>query len=297
MVTLEAFAKNIVALFFYVCCGVTLSFTCLAKAQNPKATVITDGAMVYLKPDFDSEVMGYAEAGKVYDISNKKFNQAFHRIRLSKGKIGYIADNDLDLSNVKGAKAKSKSSDKKSDRKSEVAKKERPLRPYTESQYAGFQYAQINYSEKTMGRLNRSALDFIGIKLSGPDLVFSGPANTEVNMLLAGSAPGYYEKATGRGAGGMVLLTNILFQNANSLGKEAGYFYGFGPMLKYSRFDVQLGSGSSVKQYNLEDVSLGMVFNLGAGFRFSKISVRADYTYFWESESYSGLGVSIQYGF
>lgn len=273
------------ALVFF--CGIFIAASSFAQNNKYTAKVTTEGAIVYQQADFDSAILGYAEFGKVYEISRKKFGQAFHRIRMSKGKVGYIADSDLDLagksSNSKANKAK--------------PKKEERQRPYVESQYAGFQYAQVNYSEKTMGRLNRAPLDFIGIKLSGPDLVISGPANTEVNMLLAGNAPGYYEKATGRGAGGMVLLTNVLFQSANPMGKSAGYFYGFGPMLKYSRFDVQLGNGSSVKQYNLEDVSVGLVFNLGAGFRFSKFSLRADYSYFWESESYSGLGISLQYGF
>ena len=48
-----------------------------------KGKVINEGAIVYKNADFDSPVLGYLPAGKVYEISSKTFG-AFYRIRVEK---------------------------------------------------------------------------------------------------------------------------------------------------------------------------------------------------------------------
>ena len=71
------------------------------KKMQPMGRIVNEpSAFVYKEADFDSQVIAELKPGGVFQISFKKFNEAFHRIRLVDGQIGYISDVDFKV--VKG---------------------------------------------------------------------------------------------------------------------------------------------------------------------------------------------------
>ena len=63
-----------------------------------EAVVTTDGAMVYRKGNFDSQVIGYLRSGQKVRVSSKIFGGAFYKVQFKQGVLGYIADTDIEVS-------------------------------------------------------------------------------------------------------------------------------------------------------------------------------------------------------
>lgn len=258
-----------------------------------KAQVINEGAAVYQSDDFDSPVVENLKAGQVFDISSQKYSDAFYKIRVRKGVIGYIADTDVRTK----AQAIEQKKSKKKEKKAKAEKKEKNKLPFLLTQYVGLQYAQIYFREDTMGLKPTANLGFFGLQIAGPDMVVAGPGYTVLNVLFHQGAPKYYETATGKEANGMIFLLDFLFQTVNPLGENAMSFYGLGPLFKYSKFNVTLLDGSTPKSYSMTDATLGAVFNLGAGLRVGDAALRLEWQYYWEKMQYWGLGLAVQMPF
>lgn len=276
-----------------------LFFTTISFAQTKgykyRAGTLEDGVQVYKNPDFDSPVIAVLPGGKVYDVSAKIVNGAFYRIRVKPGLLGYVADSDVKpLFPTQG-----KSANDKVKRSKESRPEPKRKRSFEFTQYAGIQYISIEYAENTMGDKRKDQLGFIGAKLSGPDLVVDGAFPTDVNFLFYTGAPGYYEKLTGNSADGWILLMDFLWENYNPMGKNALTFWGFGPMFKFSKFNVLLTDPATGRRsdYSLQDMSLGAVFNAGVALRWEPVALRGELKYFWEKQQYWGAGLSLQFNF
>jgi hypothetical protein len=111
--------------------------------------------------------------------------------------------------------------------------------------------------------------------------------------LFSPSAPKYYEDITKKSAGGFIFIADFLFQTAVPRGKDVMTFYGFGPMLKYSHFNLEVPDGTRTLNYAADDMSVGAVFNLGLGFRISRVAMRLDAKYYWEKVQYYGFGANV----
>lgn len=107
---------------------VLILVTCFVSHQAlaaRSAEVVTDGAMVYEKADFDSTVIGYLQRGQKVRVSNKP-RGAFYKVQFSQGVIGYITDVDIKIEGGKPPSQASEDSNKSSKRKKSKSEKKDP---------------------------------------------------------------------------------------------------------------------------------------------------------------------------
>lgn len=260
---------------------------CWAQAQ--RATIVNDGALVYEEPDFDAPVIDTLKRGTFYSIS-KTTKGPFYKIRLKSGGVGWIADTDLKKGEVKLGKTKGE----KLVEKKGVEKK---AKPFFASRYRGPTMEYVNYTEDTLGKERSSGLLFFGVKFNGYNTVFDGDIYTEANIVLFSGAPSYYADYTGKSTDGFIFMTNFIFQTVLPQSKSHMLFYGFGPMLKYSSFDLAVPNETKTLNYKASDMTVGAVFNVGLGFRLGPVSLRVDGKYYWEQTKYYGAGLNLGYEF
>ena len=260
------------------------------KAQPNMGKVISDGAYVYKQADFDAEVLTQLPEGKTYPISSKVVG-AFYKIKVAEGVYGFIADTDVKTTNAASEK-KEKEKEKKQAEKGKT-KKHKPLEW---EKFHGFQIAQIAYREDTMGIRPTENILFFGAKLSGPDVVMDG-VYTDANFLFSYGAPKYYENATGNSASGYIVLLDFLFETASQESRDTLVYYGFGPMLKYSKIDAAVTKANQTQSYDMTDINIGAVFNLGICQRFESFALRGEAKYYWEKMQYLGFAFAFQLPF
>ena len=275
-----------------------------AMAAEPqkanRAKILTEGALVYEKADYDSSVLGTLKAHQIYEVSQKSF-AGFHRIRVG-NKIGYIDQSDLQPLNFtfeSEAKANkvSQKSKKSKNKKLQEAQAPRRKRPFALSRFVGPAIASVNFTENTMGSKLSEAETFYGVKLSGTDILIEGDINTEINLMFHSGAPGYYETYTGQAGSGWTFLTDFQLQNVSTLSPIAIGIFGFGPMFRFSKFDVALRDAGVTTAYAATDMVLGVAFSLGLGVRLGTVALRSEYKYYWEKTQYSGLTAALQFDF
>ncbi len=259
--------------------------------------VVNEGAIIYKQPNFDSEVLAYAQAGKKLEMSSKLFEGAFYKVRLKPGVMGYIADSDIRP--PKAGKHRAEDDEKKEKAFDKRRKENVRKKPFSVTQYVGLAALQANFKERTMDRQPTDRLTLMGMKLFGPNLIFEGLTVSEINFLVSTSAPKYYEQATGRPASGFILIGDFLFQTTFLLSPSSMASIGFGPMIRYNKFDVQLTNQStgSVSQFSLEDIAFGVALSAGLGLRLGPTALRLEAKYHYEYASYFGYGAALQYGF
>ncbi|XGC82157.1 SH3 domain-containing protein [Bdellovibrio bacteriovorus] len=265
---------------------ITLLFPFLCWAQSQQATVVLDGALIYQDPDFDSPVINTVKRGAVYSISKNK-KGAFYKIRLKPGSLGWISDTDIQLGVVKLEKPKEAKKDKKDTRK----------KPFHATRYRGPVIDFINYTEDTLRTERSQMIPFFGFKFSGENTLFDGEIYTDASILFHFGAPGYYEEYTGKGADGYIFMANFLLQTVLPQSKTHLFYYGFGPMFRYSHFNIDVPDGGDTITYSADDMTLGAVFDLGLAFRFGAFSLKTDARYYWERTKYYGYGLSLGYEF
>lgn len=278
----------------------TILISSIGNAQKKpvyRGQVGPDGATVYRQPTFDSEILTTLPPGKTFSISAKPINTdgAFYKVLVKPGLTGYVGDHEI-RPLFKTANAKKEEAEAKEDKEEPRSKRKRP---FVFTKYAGLEYAFVQFKEKTLGKERTENLDFFGVKISGPDLLIEGPIMMDVNFLFHYGAPTYYEKLTGRGTDGFAFLVDFLFQYPMPVGQNSLVYYGFGPAIRYSKFDVQVrnAGNNTITAYSLEDITAGAVFNLGLGFRLGSVALRAEGRYYWEKTQYFGATTALQFGF
>lgn len=270
---------------------VTLLFPLLSWAQAQQATVILDGALVYQDADFDAPVIQTLKRGGVYNISTGK-KGPFYKIRLKPGTVGWISDTDVKLGVVKLAPPPP-------DKKLFDKKEEKPAKkkPFFATRYRGPVVDFVNYTEDTLGRERSEFLPFYGVKFNGFNTIISGEIYTEGNIMFHFGAPAYYSDVTKKSGDGFIFVSNFLLQTVSPMGKSQLFYYGFGPMFRYSHFTLEVPDGTKTLSYSADDMTLGAVFNLGLAFRFGGVSLRTDAKYYWERTKYYGLGLNLGWEF
>lgn len=266
-----------------------LPFTVWSQ-QVQKGTVINDGAMVYQDADFDAPVIDTLKRGAVHSIS-KGTKGPFHKIRLNSGSLGWIADTDIKLGVLKLASVKKEKTPEQEER-------ERRKKPFFATRYRGPTFEFINFSEETLGKERSANLVFYGIKFNGYNTIFDGDIYADANIIFHSGAPDYYQSYTKKSADGMILIANFLLQTTLPQSKWHLVYYGFGPMFRYSNFNLEVPNGTKTTSYTAADMSLGALFDLGLAFRIgSSLSLRADAKYYWEKTQYYGLGLNLGWEF
>lgn len=270
---------------YFLVAGVFLSPS--AHAQSQQATIVNDGAMIYQNDDFDAPVIGTVKRGAVYSISSGK-KGPFYKIRLKPGTVGWIADTDVKPGVHKVAAPKKEKMKPLSD----AEKPEPKVKPFFASRFRGISYDHVYFTEETIGGSQSEYIGFLGVKFYGFNTLFDGEIYTESNLMFSPSAPKYYEDITGRSAGGFIFIADFLFQTPTPRGKNAMTYYGFGPMFRYSQFNLEVPDGTRTLNYSAVDMTVGAVFNFGLGFRIQRVSLRLDAKYYWERTQYYGFGAN-----
>lgn len=258
-----------------------------AWAQAQQATIINNGALVYRDADFDAPVIETLTAGRVFSISKGK-KGPFFKIRLQRGRVGWIADSD-----VKPGIVKVETAEEKQEAAEAAAVPPKKVKPFFATRYRGPVFEYLHYVEDTLGQERSSDMIFYGLKFNGYDTVFDGEIYTDANLLMHFGAPDFYSDATGKASEGLILIGNFLLQTTFPQGKSRIFFYGFGPMVKYTHYALQVPDGVDSKTYNADDLNIGAVFNVGYSFRVSDLSLHMDAKYYWEKTSYYGLGLNV----
>jgi hypothetical protein len=259
------------------------------------AVVITDGAIIYVEPDFDAEQIGQGVEGAVVEVSQKAFGP-FHRIKLPNGKMGYIADNDFQFKGkVKVPPEKKGIFKDPPESRQEI--KDKPRRRSRKDQYWGPQISYVGFREDTMAMKPTQNSVFVGAKFFGPEMLFEGSGEMDVNVLLKFGAPEYYQQATGVSTQGWIFHTDFLFQNVYPQTKNITDYLGYGLMLRYSKYDVGLNTAGVINYYDLEDIVLGFVASAAFSYRMDQMVLRGEYKFYWEKMQYWGLGLSLLFPF
>ncbi len=265
------------------------------QAATIVAEIIGEFPYVYAQPDFDSPVLATLKTGTYYRVSKQQFDLGFHRIRFAKDKEGFISSSEIKITT--GQAAKKKSGEARAEVKKEVKKK--TTKPIYVSRYQGIIFEQQNYIEDTMSNTRSDNILFFGYRLVGFNTLFSGEMSTDLAILYHSGAPAYYEKITGQSASGQIINVQFTFDTIIPLAHDFMASYGFGPMVKYSHFQVSLKNPGGVgnDSYVLDDMNFGVLFRLGAATRLGIFGLRADVKYYIESKQYVGVNLSTLYEF
>jgi hypothetical protein len=159
--------------------------------------------------------------------------------------------------------------------------------------HMGLAIDTVQFTEDTMGGVRTAPLTFFGFRMAGAETLFDGIVTADTHLLFAPNAPSYYRSVTGEGASGFAMLGHFQLLTQNAISRDVIYHYGFGPMLKYSSFQLKRNG----QNFTADDVALGAVFGLGLGFRFGPWALRPDFKYYWERSRYWSLGLGILWSY
>ena len=268
------------------------SFVAFAADQG---RIIVNSAMLYAAPDFSAPVIGRVARGQVFFMSQKPVG-AFFKIRIKEGLYAFVSDSAIQSMSAPVPEARK---DGKKQAKQE-SKKEKPEPPkkkvsFENAKLTGISFDSVNFREDTMGIKPTAPIFFIGFRMTGPGLAMGSYADIDVSY--SPMAPKYYEQATGVGASGFVIIMDMILQSTSMQGPNTMTFLGFGPMFKYSKFNVGLDYGGRRESYSMDNMSLGAVFDAGVGQRIGNFTLRIDMKYFWEKMQYLGYGLAGQMEF
>lgn len=273
------------------------------SAQNVIAEVIGEFPYAYSAPDFDSSVIATLRTGSFYYVSKQQFAYGFHKIQLNKSTSAYISSSEIKIVSAQYVRRKNKvkNSNPKSDRAEAKIEEKKPInyRPIYLLRYHGLIIEMQNYTEDTMSKTRSEGLNFFGYRAVGFNTLFSGEMATDAVVMVYRGAPKYYETVTGYGASGWIIHSHFTFDTILPLATSYMASYGFGPMVKYAHFETGLPnpSGVGVITYNLDDLTLGVLFRAGMAVRWKAFSLRTDIKYFIESKHYVGVNVSTLFVF
>ena len=271
-----------------------------ARGDGVAAVVATDGALVFASPDASSAIIAQLPEGQKVRVSKgvvKGPEEQFRRIRVGP-KIGYIITTDVALEGATAAApAKAPRFGSKKRKNADQKKRERDLMPKKKkpmyfTRYIGLLYGDSEYKEGISGINASTSFPTYGFKITGPDVLISGPV-IDFNFALHYGAPSYYDKYASARPTGFVIFTDALalvpfFERMNSLLYVAG-----GPALVYSQFNM-IHSGKTV---NLSTLNLGLSFALGGAYRIDRVALRLEGKYMVEKQSYRAIQAAVQIEF
>lgn len=269
-----------------------------AKIKARRAVVAIDGAAVYAKPDFDSEVLTYLKLGEAVVASVKTFQGQggfglFFAIRNPAGVKGFVADTDL----VAAKTSRPLSPLLKNQGPVDIKKGESPEKkadpfqqeePLYFSRFLGPVIGRKGYSLKYNGATYSSNLIFFGIRGTGPGTLFDGPP-LDFNLALSIDSPDFYQDFAQNKPNGFHVFSDVLLQLPLWEKSDQLIYYAFGAMMSYTKYRVQLNN-----QFNdTKEFRLGAEVGAGYAHRImKKYLLRADYKYHFEKFQNTSIWLS-----
>ncbi len=275
------------SIFFNLIIGLLISQPTFA-AQ--KAKVASPEVEIYSGADFDSEIIDVAKKGQTYMISDKPIG-AFYKIKTKSGKIGYIPDYEVEIPG-KGRTPPKDFEDvmmgdlvdeTKKEKQSKAQKKieeEEDQEEEFEKNYHGLTLQVINFHENTLGGVQVDDLTAIGYK-SISDLSWE--------VIVAFKTPKYYTEKLNASVNGFNLWTDFGISNRVELTPRTLLRYGGAFFAHASQMKVK----TATKNYDMQDISVGVIIEGGYLFKVYGSAVDLSLKYFFDRNSYGGLGVSL----
>ena len=266
-----------------LCCVFVISLSALAVQ---KGVINSDETDIYSEADFDADIIDNVRKGETYLISDKTYG-AFYKIKTKSGKIGYIADHEVNV-NGKPFQEKPFQDDLLTDvknKKNQKSKKQDDEIPEEDNEPFDF-FRQgptvqlINYHEDTMGSLRVDDLLAFGYK---------SISDVSWEVLASFTSPKYYAEKTGGSVQSINLWADYGINNTVLISKKNAFRYGGSIMGHFSKVKV----ATAAKSYDMQDMTLGIV--LEAAFLFQVKGVTFDFSakYFFDRNNYGGLGLSL----
>jgi hypothetical protein len=275
--------------------------------------VITDGGSVYTQPDFDAQVAEYLTFKTQIWVSPNAVPGhgglgLFHHVRYQ-GKTGFMADTDIHVLEKEAeiaAPEEDKSAVKKPKKpkskafEAETEENFRKSEPIFFTRYIGAAGGIVNYTEKFSGNNLADHMPMVGLRMTGPGVLFDGPP-MDINILYSWQHPAYY-KSFGANVTGNALTNYLLFGDFTlllPLVDEHDWVinYGIGVMWAFAKYNVNI-VGST---FDSQELRVGLDFALGAAYRFGfgpkkhkPYAVRLDGKYYFEQTQYIGFLGSLQ---
>jgi len=304
----EEAARMKLSLIFGSLIGLLFYYPALAK-KVIAGRVITDVALVYTQPDFDSEPIAHLKKGAKLKVINKRYNVAFFKVELPTKKVGYMLDIDIAFAGKKEI-PKGPLNDDQDDRgtiddlfldaesyqKGSDSSSETNPNNFDWERLIGIRNHFISYREKTMGRERRSDLSSLGLVWRGPDW-FDFASYTDAGLSLTTQAPDFYQSVLGTAPRGFIGWGYMLLMTSTALNSRTQMVYGFGPFLRGSSFQIAANTSSGVRNYDATDLKLGGMGSWGFAYRFKPFAIRADFQFWWEASQYTSLSLSIEVPF
>ena len=264
------------------------------KRSKPyKVGRLQNNSAVYEAPNFDASVKTFLKRGKKVRYSVKKYKGpggfgVFYRVQISKGKYGYVVEDDINAPR-KSDRTPASSSWFRDSFGKPFGENESWRRPIYLSRYVGFTYSRVNYTEEINRKKIYEEIEFFGLKLSGPAPFFGFPV--DLNVMAIFRAPKYYKTFSEKQSGFLLLSDMTLvfpfFERELFL-----VYYGVGPFLSYSQYEVLLRDPPLVGDSS--EVRLGVVFPLGLAVRWKMLLFKLEGKYYLEKERYFGFQGGIQ---
>lgn len=263
--------------------------------------IVTDGAAIYSRPDFDSQVQDYLSYQSPVVVSKRPYAGVgglglFHRVRYG-AKMGFITDTDIrvvrkesgDKPGVPEDRGKPQSKAWEPEEDENLGKT-----PIYLSRYIGGALAMVNFAEKYSGRKFSDGLTMYGLRATGPDILFEGPP-LDFNFWFSLQKPKYIRKfASGNPTGFLVFGDVMALLPLVEMGKTI-VNYGLGVMLTYTKFTIPVkNKNGQTASFDSQEIRAGVDVGLGVAHRLDKILLRADAKYYFEKTSYPGFVISVQ---
>ncbi len=257
-------------------------------------TVVVSETYIYLKADFDANVIATAKRGDRFQMANKPVGP-FYKVKMKNNQFGWISSVDIKAGAVNTL----------SEIKKEKAEVERPLESYTSEKrvqntfailrYQGLFVQNLDWKEKTLGQTRKDNLSFWGWNWTGFDTLVEGPFYFDSRIMATFQVPDYYQKITSAPASGWILKGQISFVSANPLGQNFLFHYGMGIASTFSHFESRVIEAGNEKKFTLEDLTIGLVIPIGLSYRLGPISTQIFYQYYWEKISTSGISIGLNW--
>lgn len=267
--------------------------------------VVTDGAAVYSKPDFDSPVQDYLGYQTVASVSRRPYAGnggmgLFHRIKYG-NKLGYIPDTDIKVSKKEVAAEKASEGGKKKSGGSmafddEEMKMGPGKNPIYMTRYLGGAVSRVYFTEKFSSHKLSDQMVMYGLRMTGPGTLFDGPP-LDFNFWFSVQKPQYYKVLTGnQDVSGFLLFGDVQAMFPVIDVDNTIINFGMGLMYVFTHYNVPVRSNATGKTANFDSQEFRMGFDVaaGAGHRFGRYLLRGDMKYYIEKTSYVGYLASFQ---